>query len=97
MADAAHFADDLDIGERSGDFNHPLDENGLVSFLAAGAVLFASLVVGSSVSLVLAGSDTLMAAILRGFLSLGMWTLGAFVAAIVFAIAAAVLRRKRPG
>jgi hypothetical protein len=97
MADAAHIADGLHIGEETGGFNRAIDDNGLVAFLAAGAVLFASLVVGSAASLMLVGSDALMAAILRGFLSLGMWMLGAFVAATLAAIAVAMARRRASG
>jgi hypothetical protein len=97
MADTTHFADGLHVGENTGRFNQALAESGLVSFLVAGAVLFASLVVGSSASLVLAGSDSLMAAILRGFLSLGMWTLAAFVAAIVGALILAAFRGHQAG
>jgi hypothetical protein len=97
MAHTAHFIDDPDIGAPSDDFNHTIDDSALVSFLAAGTVLFASLVVGSSASLLLAGSDTLMAAILRGFLSLGMWTLGGFFVAAIAAITVAMLRRRNAG
>jgi hypothetical protein len=60
---------------------------GLLSFLAAGAVLFASLVAGSSASLMLAGANDLIAAILEGFLMLGLWALGGFLAAAGLALA----------
>lgn len=64
-----------------------LDAGGLKSFLTAGAVLFASLIVGSSASLLLSGSDALMGAILTGFLSLGLWVLGGFLTAFALAYA----------
>jgi hypothetical protein len=68
------------------------DWGGLVSFLAAGAVLFASLIVGSSASLVVAGGNDLIAAILEGFLELGLWAFGGFLAAV--ALASAATRRR---
>lgn len=68
--------------------------SGLISFLAAGAVLFASLVVGSSASLIVAGSNDLIAAILQGFLLLGLWALGAFLIAIVIVAAFNSLPRR---
>jgi hypothetical protein len=92
MASAANFVDTLDAEEKSYGFSRAVDDSALVSFLAAGTVLFASLVVGSSASLLLAGADTLIAAILRGFLLLGIWTLGAFIVAIVCAIAGIAFR-----
>jgi len=64
------------------------DWGGFVSFLTAGAVLFASLIIGSSVSLVLAGGNDLIAAILEGFLELGLWTFGGFFVAFTVAVAA---------
>jgi hypothetical protein len=48
------------------------DCGGLVSFLAAGAVLSASLIIGSSVSMVFADANDLVGAILEGFLELGL-------------------------
>jgi hypothetical protein len=68
---------------------------GVTSFLIAGTVLFASLVIGSSMSLLLAGSDAVISAILRGFLSLGLMALGGFVAGVVLALAIAAFRRSR--
>lgn len=62
-----------------------LFSNGLVAFLAAGAVLFASLVIGSSASLIVAGGNDLIAAILEGFLELGLWGLCGFLAAVTIA------------
>jgi hypothetical protein len=62
------------------------DWDGLFSFLAAGAVLFASLVIGSSASLVLASGNDLIAAILEGFVELGLWAFGGFLAAVVVAV-----------
>lgn len=62
--------------------------SGLGSFLAAGTVLFASLVVGSAASLIVAGGNDLISAIHEGFLELGLWTLGGFLAAVVLALAA---------
>jgi len=75
----------------------PIDAGGLISFLAAGAVLFASLVVGSSVSLLFAGSNALLGAILVGFLSLGLWALGGFLTAfaLAFAVSVALGRNRR--
>jgi hypothetical protein len=69
--------------------------DGVTSFLLAGAVLFASLVIGSAVSLLLAGSDAMIAAIMRGFLSLGLAALAAFVAGTLMAIGVAAFRRSR--
>jgi hypothetical protein len=69
--------------------------DGVTSFLLAGAVLFASLVIGSAVSLLLAGSDAMIAAIMRGFLSLGLAALAAFVAGTLMAIGFAAFRRSR--
>jgi hypothetical protein len=69
--------------------------DGVTSFLVAGAVLFASLVLGSAIALFFAGSDATMAAILRGFLSLGFRALGGFLVAVLVALAIAALRRPR--
>jgi hypothetical protein len=70
-------------------------DDGATSFLLAGAVLFASLVLGSAVSLVLAGSDAMVAAIMRGFLSLGLSALAAFLVGTLAAIGYAAIRRSR--
>ena len=69
--------------------------DGVTSFLFAGAVLFASLVIGSAVSLLVAGSDAMTAAIMRGFLSLGLAALAAFLAGTLVAIGFAAFRRSR--
>jgi len=69
--------------------------DGVTSFLFAGAVLFASLVIGSAVSLLVAGSDAMTAAIMRGFLSLGLSALGAFLVGALMAICFAAFRRSR--
>ena len=69
--------------------------DGVTSFLFAGAVLFASLVIGSAVSLLVAGSDAMTAAIMRGFLSLGLAALAAFLVGTLLAICFAVFRRTR--
>ena len=69
--------------------------DGVTSFLLAGAVLFASLVIGSAVSLLVAGSDAVTAAIMRGFLSLGLSALGAFLVGALLAIGFAAFRRSR--
>ncbi len=68
---------------------------GATSFLLAGAVLFASLVIGSAVSMFVAGSDAVTAAIMRGFLSLGLSALGAFLVGALLAIGFAAFRRSR--
>lgn len=70
-------------------------DDGATSFLVAGAVLFASLVIGSAVSLFLAGSDAMTAAIMRGFLSLGLTALAAFLVGTLAAIGYAAVRRSR--
>ena len=64
-----------------------IDGGALASFLAAGAVLFASLVIGSSGSLLLTGSDAMITAIEQAFLSLGLRA----VAAGLVALAACLL------
>jgi len=69
------------------------DCGGLVSFLAAGAVLSASLIIGSSASMVLAGANDLIGAILEGFLELGLWAFGALLAAAV--LVAAIAKRRQ--
>jgi hypothetical protein len=68
---------------------------GVTSFLLAGAVLFASLVIGSAVSMFVAGSDAVTAAIMRGFLSLGLSALGAFLVGVLLAVGFAAFRRSR--
>lgn len=94
MANTGSFtADEHGVVNGTGPFENLYD--GVMSFLIAGAVLFASLVIGSSVSLLLAGSDAVISAILRGFLSLGLMALGGFVAAVVLALAIAAFRRSR--
>lgn len=72
------------------------DTGGVISFLLAGAVLFASLVVGSSASMVVAGSNDLIGAILEGFLSLGLWALAGFLLSAGVVAAATALQRRRP-
>jgi hypothetical protein len=67
---------------------------GLVSFLAAGAVLSAGLIVGSSASMIVAGGNDLIAAILEGVLKLGLWAFGGFIAAVVLAITLTGRHRK---
>ena len=74
------------------------DAGGVISFLAAGAVLFASLVLGSSVSLLFAGSNALIGSILSGFLSVGLWAFGGFAVAVSLAFAVTLaLRQGRTG
>lgn len=68
------------------------DLGGVVSFLAAGAVLSAALIIGSSASMVLAGANDLIGPILEGFLELGLWALGILLAAVALAAVA-----RRPG
>jgi hypothetical protein len=82
-----------DLAADESRFNRLSD--GVTSFLLAGAVLFASLVIGSAVSLHVAGSDAVMAAIMRGFLSLGLAALAAFLVATLVAIGFAAFRRSR--
>ncbi len=79
--------DDLDVDE--GRLSRLSD--GVTSFLLAGAVLFASLVIGSAGSMFVAGSDATVAAIMRGFLSLGLAALAAFLVATLMAIGFAAL------
>jgi hypothetical protein len=81
--------DDIDRGL------HSRLSDGVTSFLLAGAVLFASLVIGSAGSMFIAGSDAVTAAIMRGFLSLGLSALGAFLVGVLLAIGFAALRRSR--
>jgi hypothetical protein len=61
----------------------------VTAFLSAGAVLFASLVVGATASLIVGGANELVGAILEGFLKLGLWTFAGFIVAIVAALVAA--------
>jgi hypothetical protein len=69
--------------------------DGVTSFLLAGSVLFASLVLGSAGSMFVAGSDAMTAAIMRGFLSLGLAALAAFLVGTLMAIGFAAFRRSR--
>ena len=69
--------------------------SGIMPFLFAGAVLFASLVIGSSASLLLAGSNQLIGAILHGFLALGLWAFGASLIAAAAGLAVIAVRRRR--
>jgi len=68
------------------------DYGGVVSFLAAGAVLSASLIISSSASMVFASANDLIGAILEGFLELGLWAFGALLAAVALAVAVARCR-----
>jgi hypothetical protein len=72
-----------------------LDDGALVSFLAAGAVLFASLVIGSSGSLFLTGSDAMMTAIDQAFLSLGLRAIGVGLVATAACLAFAASWQRR--
>jgi hypothetical protein len=83
--------DDDDLGES----RRSRLSDGATSFLLAGAVLFASLVIGSAGSLFVAGSDAMVAAIMRGFLSLGLAALAAFLVGALAAIGFAAFRRSR--
>ncbi len=90
-------ADNSDLDDEMDNIKGLLDAGGVISFLFAGTILFASLVIGSSVSLLSAGSYTMTSAILHGFLSLGLWAFGGFFAALVLAFAIAAIRRRRHG
>jgi hypothetical protein len=85
------------VGDDGAPLRRGAEWGSAAAFLAAGSVLFASLVIGSSASLFLAGSNQLIAAILEGFLAFGLWTFGGFLAAVVAALAIAALRRHTPG
>jgi membrane protein implicated in regulation of membrane protease activity len=79
----------------SADTSGGRDCGGLVSFLAAGAVLSASLIIGSSASMVFAGANDLIGAILEGFLELGLWAFGALFAAATLVAAMAKRRQSK--
>jgi len=66
-----------------------VDRGDVISFLVAGAALFGSLAVGSSASLMLAGGNAFVEAILASFLEIGLWAVGGLLvlAAIAFATA----------
>ncbi len=81
-------------GRTRGASSEMLENGAFASFLAAGAVLFASLIVGSSGSLLVTGSDAMLAAIGQAFLSLGLKALGAGLASVALALAAAALWRR---
>jgi hypothetical protein len=90
-------ANDIDFGDNTDSLLGLFDAGGVISFLFAGTILFASLVVGSSVSLLSAGAYTMTSAILNGFLSIGLWSFGGFVAALVVALVVAAIRRHHAG
>lgn len=88
--------DKLDREDEPVDLDSDLKSGGVVSFLIAGMVLFASLVVGFSISLILAGSQAPITAVLRDYLTHGVWGLGALFAAVLPVLAiAAILRHRR--
>lgn len=93
LRNASLTADDLSLASNSEPGSAFF--SGVMPFLAAGAVLFASLVIGSSASLFLAGSNQLIGAILHGFLSLGLWAFGACLTAVVIGLAVIAFRRRR--
>jgi hypothetical protein len=78
----------------------PAGEGGLeygawASFAAAGAVLFASLILGSSGSLLLTGSDAMLRAIGQAFVSLGLRALAGGLIAAAIALGVAAIWRRR--
>jgi hypothetical protein len=78
---------DIDFGEETDHHNGLFDAGGVIPFLFAGTILFATVVVGSSVSLLSAGPYTMTSAILDGFQSIGLWAFGGFLATLVLALA----------
>lgn len=90
-------ANDIDFGGNTDSLLSLFDAGGVISFLFAGTILFASLVVGSSVSLLSAGAYTMTSAILNGFLSIGLWAFGGFLSALVVALITAAIRRSHAG
>jgi len=79
------------------DLGHDPDAGGIISFFVAGTVLFASLVIGATVSLTMAGSQAPATAILRNYVSHGVWGLGGLLAAAFPVLAAAAICRRRRG
>ena len=69
-------------------FIDKLGEGAVASFVAAGAILLASLVLGSSGSLLLIDSGVMRTAIENAFLSVGLRAIGATLIVGVVAIAA---------
>jgi hypothetical protein len=90
-------ATDITFADTTDSFLSLFDAGGVVLFLFAGTILFASLVVGSSISLLSAGAFTMTSAILNGFLSIGLWSFGVFLAALVVALIAAAIQRSQAG
>lgn len=88
---------EIEIDEEGGHFNPCFETTGMISFLLAGTILFASLVVGSSVSLLSIGSHSLTSAILHGFLTLGLWASGGFLAALVLSVVAILICQRLKG
>jgi hypothetical protein len=72
-----------------------LEYGAWASFAAAGAVLFASLIIGSSGSLLLTGSDAMLRAIEQAFVSLGLRALAGGLIAAASALGVAALWRNR--
>jgi hypothetical protein len=74
-----------------------LGEGAVASFVAAGAVLFASLVIGSSGSLLLFESGMMRSAIEDAFVSIGLRAIGAtlILGVVAFTIVAALRMLRR--
>lgn len=96
-ATGGNAADLSAVGDDGTTPHRAIEYDGAAAFLAAGSILFASLAVGSSASLFLAGSNHLIAAILHGFLAFALWTLGGFLAAVIAALAIKALHKRTPG
>ena len=88
-------ADKIDSEDGPDDLGRDPDASGIISFFVAGTVLFASLVIGTTLGLMMAGSQAPATAILRNYLSHGAWGLGGLLASVVAVLAAAAIWRRR--
>ena len=94
MASTSYPTTPFDQNAGSSVASNPLAQGGVISFITAGAILFASLVGGSLLSLSLSGPGALIEGIQSGFLSVGLWALAGFAVAYAVALAVKVLRKR---